>query len=112
MRKNKRLITEDELFAIGNRIALARYDKKLRSNEVAAMVGVTPLYYSRIETGVLLASTAVYIAICEVLGVSLSYIIQGDTRSNYVKRVQSIFEGCEESDIEMAISVLKLILGR
>lgn len=112
MNNIKKVITDDELFAIGNRIAVCREAKGLRSNEMADLLSVTPLYYSRIETGAQLASIMVYMAISEILGISLSYIFYGDIQSNYLKQVEMMIEDCEDSEIKMALEVMALILGK
>lgn len=111
MKNIKTSFTEEELLTIGTRIAASRIEKGYKSKYVAELIRRSPLYYSRIESGAHLCSIETLVAIASALDLSIDYILYGETKSKYVKQVESMFDGQDETKVQTAMSVLETLFG-
>ena len=64
-----------DLSSVGNRIKIARENKKLTQEELAAMVDLSPTHISVIERGVKSPKLETFVRIANALDVSADYLL-------------------------------------
>lgn len=67
---------------IGNRISAARINRELKQTEVCAAIGISQSAYSRIERGEQEISTTLLPKLAELLGVTVTWIVEGKDTPN------------------------------
>lgn len=90
-------------YLIGNRIRDARDEKKLTQEKLAEMVGLTPIAISKIETGGCNPTFKNIIAIANILGLSLDYLISPKhtvKSKSYIEEINVKLNSLDELDLE------------
>ncbi len=67
---------------VGERIQLARNNKKLTQEQVSTMIGCTSKHISAVETGNTRPSIELLIALSNVLDVTVDHLLMDDSRIN------------------------------
>ena len=85
---------------LGKRIQECRNTKKITQQELAEMIDKSVPYISHIETAVKHPSLKTVILIAEALEVTVDQLLYGNQSRDsqvYLKEVNQIFEGCNDS---------------
>lgn len=85
---------------IGKRIQECRNLKKITQQSLAEMIDKSVPYISHIETGIKNPSLKTVILIAEALEVTVDQLLYGNQSKDlqtYLKEVNQIFEGCNDS---------------
>lgn len=102
--------TEENLWAIGRRIAEARVAKCMKSVDLANEVKVTKDFMSRVENGKVRFSDDFLRKVAKNLDVTVDYLINGDKMCLYINKIETLVK--KQTDypmIETAIEVLEAI---
>ena len=108
MYKELKEIDADVMFAMGERIRKARIKNGMQSKEMAIALDMSKDNYSRIENGTQLITTKTLYKIAQFHGVSLDYLMLGETEDAYAAEVKTIFKGKGIEKIRKAIAILKV----
>lgn len=74
-----------DLVDLGNRIRLCRQSAKLTQDQLAAKAGVCTSFIGHIERGTRVTSLETLVALCNVLNVSMDYLLANSLNDNYKK---------------------------
>lgn len=97
---------EDNMNAMGKRIADRRAKLNIRQNILAERVGISNNHMSNIENGHERPSLEVFISICNTLRVTPDYLLLGSMHAgNVPQNIMDNLRMCSEEDIE-AIALL------
>ena len=99
---------------IGERIKQVRKKRRLTQEKVAEQLGVSTVYYSRIERGSSKLSLVRLVQISEILGVEISEFISGSKykEENYLDRdMDNILSTCTPKKQKLIYNVAKIIAG-
>ena len=79
-----------DLYAIGQRITELREKKSVTQEKLSEMIGVSRQAVSQWENGAKELSLSNAVALCDVLGCDLLYLINGDDSDGYMSREKEI----------------------
>ena len=97
---------EDNMNAMGKRIADRRAKLNIRQNALAESVGISNNHMSNIENGHERPSLEVFISICNTLRVTPDYLLLGSMHAgNVPQNIMDSLLMCSEKDVE-AIALL------
>ena len=97
---------------IGMRLKQARIDKKLTQENLAEKLDVSVAYVSRIERGSTEIGLKRLAEICNLLEVSLAYILEGASSESdsYLNTAFSdLFKNCPSEKIDLIYKIAKVI---
>lgn len=101
--------------AIGLRIKQLREKKELTQQQLADTCGISLSHMSCIERGKRIASTILLIKLANELGVTLDYLVNGQS-SSYVKQAVEEFEqlikNFSKEDIDQILAFIKVYKPR
>lgn len=98
---------------IGQNIQKIRVEKRLRQEEVAEKVGISPVYYSALERGVKCPSLYTFIAILNALEVSADKVLCDVVTAGYTVKHSMITEkidGLSKKDAAMVYDVIDTLV--
>ena len=97
---------------IGNRIKLARNDKKMTQEYLAEQLGLSTAFLSRIERGSTQISLKRLLEICTILNTEPGYLLNGtaqDSNSYLNHEFEKLLETCPREKLRMIYDVIKVI---
>lgn len=101
---------EDIKKAMGERLYVFRKQNKLTQEQVAELLDISVKHYSELERGVTGISAAGLANIHNRLGISLDYLLCGDsTKSSLVPEVICTIESMSPSKQQHLVSLLKIL---
>ena len=95
--------------ALGKRVASARKDSGLTSEQLADQSGVSAVYVRQIESGRYQPSISTLVALSNALHKSLDYLLQDSTEWNELKSLRGIAERCQRLTPEQTETVRRMI---
>ena len=98
---------------IGQRLKKARLDKKLTQEDLAEQLDVSVAFLSRIERGLSHINLKRLSQICNILGVTEGYILNGtsSTSNQYlVSEFNEIFSNCSANKQKLIYKIAKTII--
>ena len=98
---------------MGRRISKRRKALGIKQAVLAEKIGVNGNHLSSVETGKVTSSLELFVKICDELGVTPDYLLEGAMHSNNVP--QSIVDHlrlCSEDDVDLAAEIVKLLADR
>ena len=98
---------------IGQRIRHKRQKLKLTQENLAEMADTSNIYICRIETGSACPTLQMILAICEALGCSISYLVEGKEQVKYNTHAGEIFsmlDGVSPYKVKFVNQIVKSIL--
>ena len=98
---------------MGRRISKRRKVLGIKQAVLAEKIGVNGNHLSSVETGKVTPSLELFVKICDELGVTPDYLLEGAMHSNNVP--QSIVDHlrlCSEEDVDLAAEIVKLLADR
>ena len=97
---------------IGMRLKQARINKNITQEKLAEMLDLSVAYISRVERGSTEISLKRLVEVCDLLEVSLSYVLEdiSPTSSSYLnKAFTELLENCPAEKIDLIYKVAKVI---
>ena len=98
---------------IGMRLKQARINKNITQEKLAEMLDLSVAYISRVERGSTEISLKRLVEVCDLLEVSLSYVLEdiSPTSSSYLnKAFTELLENCPAEKIDLIYKVAKVII--
>ena len=95
--------------ALGKRVASARKDSGLTSEQLADRSGVSAVYIRQIESGRYQPSVSTLVALSNALHKSLDFLLQDSTEWNELKSLRGIAELCLRLSPEQTETVRRMI---
>ncbi|MBR4080777.1 MAG: helix-turn-helix transcriptional regulator [Clostridia bacterium] len=74
-----------DLIDLGNRIRLCRQSAKMTQEQLAEKIGVCTSFIGHIERGTRVTSLETLVTLCNVLNVSMDYLLAKSLNNNYEK---------------------------
>ena len=108
MYKEVKEIDANVMFAMGERIRKARLEKGMQSKEMALALDMSKDNYSRIENGTQLITTKTLYKIAQFHGLSLDYLMLGETEDAYAAEVKNLFKGKGLEKVRKAIAIFNV----
>jgi transcriptional regulator with XRE-family HTH domain len=97
---------------IGKRLKKTREEKGITQEKLSEYLNVSNSYVSKIERGKTSLNLNTFSAICDCLGVSMSFILNGSVSSseNYMRNeITDLLSNCSPAKITLATKILKEI---
>lgn len=97
---------------IGERLKKARIEKKYTQEKLAEIINVSVAYLSRIETGATHINLKRLNELCNILGVSEAYVLNGasENADNYLNyELASILKDCSSEKKELIYKIASVI---
>lgn len=98
---------------IGEKIKTARKNKKLTQEQLAEKIDVSVAYLSRIERGDIKINLPRLNQICDLLNVSLSYVLTADTNESETcldNDFLNLLKSCPPEKFKLIYEIAKLII--
>ena len=95
---------------IGKRLKKAREDKGITQEKLSEYLNVSNAYVSKIERGKTSLNLNTFSAICDCLGVSMSFILNGSVSSaeNYMRNeFTDLLNNCSPAKVALAAKIIK-----
>ena len=90
--KEIKTFSNEDRYAIANRIVMLRKESGYKSKEIAQQMDVSATTYSDIECANTKLSLDNLYKLCQVFDVSADYIVFGETEDAYMAEVRKIFK--------------------
>jgi transcriptional regulator with XRE-family HTH domain len=97
---------------IGKRLKKAREDKGITQEKLAEYLDVSNAYVSKIERGKTSLNLNTFSAICDYLGISMSFILTGSVLSseNYMRNeIAELINKCSPAKVVLIAKIIKEI---
>ena len=97
---------------IGMRLKQARINKNITQEKLAEMLDLSVAYISRVERGSTEISLKRLVEVCDLLEVSLSYVLEdiSPTSSSYLnKAFTELLENCPAEKIDLIFNVVFMV---
>ena len=108
LRREINYYDEETQIQIGKRIKEARERVGVKSGELAGFIMITPVQFSRIETGKSMCRLEHIYAIAQYLDVSVDYLLFGKTEiSEDMKEIMVMLEGRNALQLKKAVAILR-----
>ena len=102
------MLSREQSLLIGARLRARRDELGYTQENVAEKVDITLRYYQMIELGEKCASLEVLIRLCELLSVSMDYLLFGGLPADMENPISSIYSGLTPSQRDDATKILQL----
>ena len=109
--KEIKTFSNEDRYAIGNRIADLRETKGYKSMEIAQFMDIDRSTYSNIECGKTKLSTENLYKLCQIFDVSADYILFGETEDSYMEEIKTILNGQKLEEIRKIVRGLRAMLS-
>lgn len=99
---------------IGTRLSQARKTNKLTQEQFSEIIGMSVSEISRIETGKILPSIDILLKFCEVLDISLDFVLYDyfpkDTlvKHPFIQQINLLLEPMNDRSLELVLNCLTL----
>lgn len=98
----------------GKRINVARKEQKMTGDKLAEACNISPTYLRQIEAGTKLPSLPVFVALCQALKASPSYLLIDSLEGNEARDMDTLFDLWKKatpSQIRMMTAMIQAALG-
>lgn len=99
---------------IGERLKKARMDKKLTQEQLAEKLDVSVAFLSRAERGTIKINLARMTQICDILDVSLSYVLTGtisNSKDYLAEDFSNLLKDCPSDKLKLIYDIAKVIVS-
>lgn len=98
--------------SIGQRIKAVRNEKKLTQEYVAEKTGVNVSHISNIETNKVNVSLTLLVGICNVLDVTIDYLLENEYHNPTTvieKELFNVIKGMEKDKLEILLKIARVL---
>jgi len=99
---------------IGERLKKARKDKKLTQEQLAEKIDVSVAFLSRVERGDVKINLSRLSQICDLLEISLSYILTGvgsNSKDYLSDEFSNLLKNCPPDKLKLIYEIAKVIIN-
>lgn len=99
---------------IGERLKKARMDKKLTQEQLAEKLDVSVAFLSRAERGTIKINLSRITQICDILNVSISYILTGtlsNAKDYLTEDFSNLLKDCPPEKLKLIYDIAKVVVN-
>lgn len=101
-----------KMSAVGERTKVVRKKKNISQEELAEMIGISPVHLSRIENGHVMPKIDILVELCTKLEISSDFLLLGRHNSENVllNLLFNRMHVCKDKQLKLLVEIMELLI--